>query len=302
MNKRTALLVAAICLIAGLPAKPYTFNTTAGHQDHWASTPSYHINTKVSNAHISGSRSVTDVINSAFSTWAAAPNSALTATFGGTTTTGLSNNDLQNTICFSCDGDFNQDASTLAFTATSTDQTGAIRDADISFNPAKSFKTDSSGTGQDLETVAVHEIGHFFGFSHSGVVRSTMFPFAPDLERTLGYDDVMIASQVYPGSQTVSVHTISGTVRLGGTPVFGAHVVAESQTNFEPTGMTNIRKTPISALTDPNGNYSIVVPDDTYFVFAEPLDDPVTNDDIPDYAKSFAGKTAVQTNFTTRYH
>jgi hypothetical protein len=80
-------------------------------------------------------------------------------------------------------------------------------------------------------------------------------------------------------------------------------VVAESQTNFEPNGMTsaNVRKTPISALTDPSGNYSILVPDDTYAVFAEPLDDPMSNGDIPDYATSF-GRSAVQTNFTTRFH
>jgi hypothetical protein len=250
---------------------------------------------------------VTQVINSAFSTWAAAPNSLLVATFGGTTGASMNNRDGQNTICFSCTGDFSQDASTLAFTSTSTDTaTGNIIDADILFNPSKSFTTDatvSGQSGQDLETVALHEIGHFFGFSHSGVIKATMFPFAPPVERTLGYDDVMIASQVYPNPGAVSVHNISGTVRLSGSPVFGAHVVAESQTDFEPNGMVsaNVRKTPISALTDTSGNYSILVPDDTYAVFAEPLDDPMSNSDIPDYASSF-GKSAVQTNFTTRYH
>jgi hypothetical protein len=219
----------------------------------------------------------------------------------------MNNRDGQNTICFSCTGDFSQDASTLAFTSTSTDTaTGNIIDADILFNPSKSFTTDatvSGQSGQDLETVALHEIGHFFGFSHSGVIKATMFPFAPPVERTLGYDDVMIASQVYPNPGAVSVHNISGTVRLSGSPVFGAHVVAESQTDFEPNGMVsaNVRKTPISALTDTSGNYSILVPDDTYAVFAEPLDDPMSNSDIPDYASSF-GKSAVQTNFTTRYH
>jgi hypothetical protein len=312
MNKRKVILVAAICLIAGLAAKPYTFNTSGGHRDHWASTPTYQINETPPGSNISGTsiRSVASVINSAFNTWSTAPNASLIANQGqqAPASTGLSSTDGINLICFTCTGDFSQDASTLAFTATSTETTtGNIVDADILFNPKKAFTTDatvSGQSGQDLETVAVHEIGHFFGFSHSGVVKATMFPFAPPVERTLGYDDVMIASQVYPNPGAVSTHTISGTVRLSGNPVFGAQVVAESQTNFEPNGMmsANVRKTPISALTLPDGTYSIVVPDDTYFVFAEPLDDPMSNGDIPDYAKSFTGKTTVQTNFTTRYH
>lgn len=306
---KTRLLTAiALCALLTAPARPYTFNFTNGHFDHWGAPPVYVINPSLSNAHITntGSRSVTSVINSAFATWSQAPNSAAFATNGGTTGAGLNSVDHQNTVCFSCSGDFSKDPSTLAFTATSTDNNGNILDADIAFNPAKSFTTDITApgqSGQDLETVALHEIGHFFGLSHSGVVRATMFPFAPDLERSLGYDDVMIASQLYPGAVTVSAHSIAGTVRLGGTAVFGAHVVADSATNFEPAGMVTagIRKTPVSALTDASGNYSVMVPDDTYLIFAEPLDQPMANSDISDYANS-QGKTAVQTNFTTRWH
>ena len=309
MKARTAIFVAAICLILGLPAKPYTFNFTASTHDHWASLPvTYHLNTGGGGTNISGTsiRTVAQVIDSAFETWMNAPNANISATAGSETTAGLNNRDDINTICFTCQGDFSKDPSTLAFTSTSTDSAGNILDADILFNPSKKFTTDatvSGQSGQDLETVAVHEIGHFLGFSHSGVVKAVMFPFAPSLERTLGYDDVMIASQVYPNPGVVSVHTISGTVRLADIPVFGAQVVAESITDFEPNGMkaANIRKTPISALTDGNGNYSVLVPDDTYLVFAEPLDDPMSNGDIPDYARSF-GRAAVQTNFTTRYH
>ena len=306
--KLRLLVAITICLLFTAPARPYTFNFTNGHLDRWAAPPIYFINPSVSGAHIThtGARSVTQVIHSAFNTWSLAPNSAALATDAGTTGAGLNNNDHQNTICFSCSGDFASDPSTLAFTSTSTDNLGNIVDADILFNPAKSFTTDITApgeSGQDLETVALHEIGHFFGLSHSGLVRASMFPFAPDLERTLGYDDVMIISQLYPSSVSVSTHIISGTVRLAGGPVFGAHVVADSNTNFEPNGMlaAGIRKTPISTLTDGAGNYSITVPDDTYEVYAEPLDEPVSNSDISDFATS-QGKSAVQTNFTTRWH
>ena len=90
-------------------------------------------------------------------------------------------------------------------------------------------------------------------------------------------------------------------VRLNGTAVFGAHVYAESQTSANPFSAP-VRKTPISALTDSSGNYTIQgVPDDSYVITAEPLDLPVSNGDIPDYSKAF-GKTTVDTNFTTRWH
>jgi hypothetical protein len=300
--KTRIFLIALMALLLAMPARPYTFNFTNGQRDHWMTTPHYVINT-ARGSNISGARSVTDVTQSAFATWAGAPNAAVTAIFDGTTSAGINNNDGKNVVCFTCSGDFSKDSSTLAVTTTSTQTSGnvgALIDADIAFNPSKSFSTDNS-SGQDLETVVVHEVGHFFGLSHSGVVRAVMFPFAPPLERTLGYDDVAAISTLYPGAITVPTNSISGTVRLNGAPVFGAHVFAESQTNALPFPSA-IRKSPISALSDTSGNYVIAgVPNDTYMVIAEPLDEPMSNSDISDYSKSF-GKTAVDTNFNTRWH
>jgi hypothetical protein len=299
--KRFAL-IAAVCALLVMPAQPYTFNFTSGIKDHWASPPSYIVQTTPgANVTGTGSRSVTAVIQSAFSTWANSPNAAAVATFAGNTNSPtLNSTDHVNTVCFTCSGDFSKDSSTLAVTITSTDNSANLTDADIAFNPGRNFSTDNSGN-QDLETVAVHEIGHFFGLAHSGVVKAIMFPFAPSLERTLSYDDVAAISVLYPGTISVSVQNISGTVRLNGAGVFGAHVYAESTTNSTPFP-AGIRKTPISALTDPNGNYTIQgVPNDAYLISAEPLDLPVSNSDIPDYGKAF-NKTAVDTNFTTRWH
>lgn len=296
------VLIAAVCALLAMPAQPYTFNFTNGVRDHWASPPSYIVQTTPgANIAGTGARTVTAVIQSAFSTWANSPNAAAQASFAGNTNSpSLNSTDHVNTVCFTCSGDFSKDSSTLAVTMTSTDSSGVLTDADIAFNPSHSFSTDNSGN-QDLETVAVHEIGHFFGLAHSGVVKAVMFPFAPSLERTLGYDDVAAISVLYPGALTVPVQAISGTVRLNGAGVFGAHVYAESQTNSAPFP-TSIRKTPISALTDANGNYTIQgVPNDSYLISAEPLDLPVSNSDVPDYPKAF-NKTAVDTNFTTRWH
>ena len=298
--KRLALIV-ALCTLLAMPAQPYTFNFTAGARDHWFSTPTFFVRTDVgSNITGTGARSVTAVIQSAFATWANAPNAAAVATFGGATSTGLNSTDHVNVVCFTCTGDFSKDSSTLAITITSTDTSASITDADTAFNPSRNFSTDNSAN-QDLETVAVHEIGHFFGLAHSGVVKAVMFPFAPSLERTLGYDDVAAISVLYPGSISVPVQNISGTVKLNGAAVFGAHVYAESQTNALPFS-GSIRKTAISALTDTNGNYVIQgVPNDSYLIVAEPLDLPMSNSDIPDYPRAFS-RGAVDTNFTTRWH
>jgi hypothetical protein len=295
-------LIVAICALLAMPAQPYTLNFTSGAKDHWAVPPTYVVQSNAgSNITGTGSRSVTAVIQSAFNSWATAPNSAAVANFAGNTTNpSINSNDHVNTVCFTCTGDFSKDSSTLAVTTTSTDNAANLLDADIAFNPSRNFSTDNSGN-QDLETVAVHEIGHFFGLGHSGVVKAVMFPFAPGFERTLGYDDVAAMTVLYPGAVTVPVRNISGVVRLNGTAVFGAHVYAESQTSANPFSAP-VRKTPISALTDSSGNYTIQgVPDDSYVITAEPLDLPVSNGDIPDYSKAF-GKTTVDTNFTTRWH
>jgi hypothetical protein len=297
----------------------YTRTASGSAQpDHWdfsSFAVTYSINPS-SNGEISGSQIPADVVNAAFSTWIGAPNTAVAASRGADSSLTKSGYDGVNLICFVCSGDFSQDASTLAVTITTVADApgedtkhggtskfaGQILDADILFNPTVQFST-GGASGQDLQTIATHEVGHFFGLDHSGVVRSIMFPFAPDLQTTLSYDDVAGMSSIYPKSTVdVPVGSISGRIMTaGGTPVFGAHVFAESTTTNVPFPET-VRKSPIAALTGPDGTYTIGgVPVDSYTVTAEPLDDPMTNGDISGFASAF-GKGAVQTNFNTRWH
>jgi len=63
---------------------------------------------------------------------------------------------------------------------------GQILDADIFFNPADSnviFSTpavlSANPKSYDLESILTHELGHFFGFSHSAIWSAMMYPFAP---------------------------------------------------------------------------------------------------------------------------
>jgi len=320
------VLVLAILLIAR-PASSYLHqvqgNPSAPAMIRWDFTAfpvQWSLNPDTSSAKISGDRDPADVIATSFQTWLTAPNVALSVARASDTSVNANRFDGVNLVCFVCQGDFNKDASTLAvtliFTADAVNQddrhggrshfVGQIVDADIFFNSQVQFSTNQSGPPAnvtDLQTVATHEIGHFFGMDHSAVVRAMMFPFAPEVERTLGYDDVAGLSQVYPKSTPdVATGVITGSVRLtDGSAVFGAHVFANSTTAADPFHGA-LRKTPISTVTLPDGTYRIAgVPGDSYTVAAEPLDQPVTNQDISGYSTTF-GKSSVQTNFITRWH
>lgn len=320
MTPKHWLLTAACALLAivlvALPASSHLTNYTSGaggvFPDKWAATPQWSLN-PTHNANIQGARSVADVMLASFATWAGAPGSAAGATRVADSASTSTGNNGQNLICFICPGDFSAEAETLAVTITttatqigvsdgrggSTQFVGQILDSDILFNPNRNFTTDG-GASEDLQTVATHEVGHFFGLNHSGVVRAMMFPYSPNQQRLLSYDDVAGIAAKYPnGAQATGV--IAGTVRLGSAGVFGAHVFAESRTNTDPWGALNIRKSPISTLSFADGSYRIEgLPPDAYTVTAEPLDLPVVNKDVQDYSTAY--DRAVQTNFTTRWY
>jgi hypothetical protein len=313
----------AISLLLTLPASSHLndLTTAAGvtQPDHWPASAlpvTWNLN-PARGGNIAGSRSVGAVIQASFNTWMSAPNTAVSAAQGSDSSLTAAGFDSTNLICFVCSGDFSTEAETLAVTMTTvatsvgdsdgrggrTQFVGQILDADTLFNPSRNFTTDTGGSGQELQTVATHEIGHFFGLDHTGVVRAIMFPFSPDSETTLSYDDVAGISATYPkGNPDVGTGNIAGAVRLNGAGVFGAHVFADSETSASPFSGFNVRKSPISALSLLDGTYSITgVPPDSYTVTAEPLDLPETNNDVSSFSKAF-GKTAVQTNFTTRSH
>jgi hypothetical protein len=321
LSAMAALLLAAAPGLSYLP----NFTTPGPKADHWdfAAFPvTWNLNPSIG-SNISGSRSVADLMQSSFNTWTSAPNAALSVTRGPDSAVNSESASPPNTnlICFVCaDADFAKDASTLAVTITTTANAagqsnlhngtttfvGQLLKADIVFNPASKFTTDggcpSGATCQDLQTVATHEVGHFFGLDHSAVVRAVMFPAASSL-LTLSYDDIAGISVLYPkSSPDVATGSITGTVTMsGGAGLFGAHVFAQSVSGNTPFG-NNIRKSPVGTLTLPDGSFNLQgLPADSYVVVAEPLDGPVMNGDVSGYPAAF-GQPSVQTNFTTRWH
>ena len=141
---------------------------------------------------------------------------------------------------------------------------GQILDADTLFRndgqatfatPAALATTAGQGA-YDLESLLIHEIGHWFGLDHSAVWRAIMFPYAPPPGQYLGNrptaqapdgpladDDRTGVRTLYPDpNDTTDVGAISGHVlpanpfALAALPapspgsyvtgIFGAHVVA----------------------------------------------------------------------------
>jgi len=312
------LLALAAALLVAVPAFSFLPQLTSSQPDHWSLTAfavQWNLNPTTSGAKISGSQSVAQAMQASFDSWATAPNTALSISRGPDSSVSQENNSPSNInlICFVCSDAPFGGTETLAVTVTTTADSpgtsdghggttqfaGQIIKGDIAFNPSTQFDT-GGGTGQNIQTVATHEIGHFFGLDHSAVVRAVMFPFAPDILTTLSYDDVAGISSLYPqGTPDVATGSISGKVRLSGSSVFGAHVFANSTTSALP--FANVRKTPIGTLTLTDGTYTIRgVPPDSYLVVAEPLDLPVTDSDVS-WASEF-NQAKVQTNFTTRWH
>ena len=180
---------------------------------------------------------------------------------------------------------------TLAATTFTVDTTdGRILESDIFFNSAFPWSVAESGVADrfDVESIAVHEIGHLLGLSHSAMGESeqiaggrrviaaeaVMFPIAFSrgniAGRTLKADDVAGISDIY-GTSAFSREfgSISGRVTKNGTGVRGAHVVAFSTQSGKLIGGFTLSAT---------GDFVIAgLAAGTYILRAEPLDDGDVN-------------------------
>ncbi len=310
------ILILALTLFYTAPAFPYL--PEIGQKSplslaHWSSAPTWRINPSIG-SNVLGTTDPTSVIAASFNTWKAAPNvnSAVSGTVQGLTTsvTSASATDGINLICFVCSSNaFGSGGDTLAVTLTSFNTvSGQITDSDLLFNPADDFLTNgascpSGATCADLQTVATHEIGHFFGLDHSAVTSAVMFPFAPDIQTILSWDDVAGISNTYPPStSSIAAGKISGKISNSSSAgLCGIHVFADSNTLAVTGYPAPIRRSPIGAMTLSDGTYTITgLPADTYSVTAEPLDGPVDNTNVSEYANTMCGSSTLPTNVTSR--
>ena len=280
-------------------------------------------------------------IRSSFDVWTSVGTSLTPTSLGNLTQVSTQNacsiSDGLNSICFNqASGSFS--SGVLAFTiVNSWDEVGIqavpnhpltsfiaeIVDADIYFRPLDSanftFATREAFAANpnsfDLESVLTHELGHFFGFSHSAVMRAMMYPYASRgivtgtarctpgtvCDTPLADDDRAGLRVLYPNAaDTTNVGSISGYVlpanplTLTGLPapspgrsvtgIFGAHVVAvDAATGAVVAGtLGGWSCNPSSLPTQFDGFYKIegLPVGRSYKLFVEPLDGPTDSTNI----------------------
>src|SRR5258707_7095534 len=222
-----------------------------------------------------GLNEIVQVIQQSLSVWSSVSGTALTASsiaplVRGTAATSCGTDGI-NSICFD-QPDMAFTPGVLAFPRIVTADhageqlangpaakgPGQILDADIFFNPGDStviFSTptvlSSNPKSYDLESILTHELGHFFGFSHSAIWSAMMYPYAPapgtisGTRPTVQAPDAPLADDdrtglrvLYPdATDTTHIGSIQGKILPanslslpanppGVTGLFGTHVVA----------------------------------------------------------------------------
>lgn len=245
-------------------------------------------------------------VDHAFATWSSAPHAALASENAGYTSATPSEEDGLSTLGFQSRPDLDRVLGTTMLMVD--DLTGEIVEADVIFNSAFPWSIASGGeTGRyDLESIALHEIGHLLGLGHSALGEtelrqgggrsvlgsaSVMFPVAfaagSVSGRVLFPDDEAGIADIYSAPPFLQeTGSIDGTITKLGRGVIGAHVVAfNSQTGSLVGGFS----------LDDGGRFAIgALEPGIYVVRVEPLDDA-------DVSSFFSEDRQVDVNFRVTY-
>jgi Matrixin/Carboxypeptidase regulatory-like domain len=241
-------VVAALVLGGARPALAYLkFGVPIGGRQvtlKWAQTPVRYFVTNQGVAGVSPTQ-LQDALGRAFATWQAVPTAAISYQFGGATAATPGRDDGLSTLGFQSRPELDRVLAATSFLVDAS--TGALVESDIFFNSAFAWSVAPAGepARYDLESVALHEIGHLSGLAHSALgetelregggrrvlgAEAVMFPIAfaagSIAARTLKADDIAGISDLYPDGVFTQLGSISGQVTKDGQPIFGAHVVA----------------------------------------------------------------------------
>lgn len=242
----------------------------------------------------------------AFSAWGAVETAEVSSEFVGFTNAPPLNQDSASVLGFLNRPELERVLAATNFLVDTTN--GSILESDIFFNSAFPWSVSASGeTGRfDLESIALHEIGHLLGLGHSALgetevrpggrrvlsAEAVMFPIAFSAGttegRTLRPDDIAGISDIYPTTDfTRERGSISGRVTKSGTGIFGAHITAFHLESGElVAGFT---------LSD-EGTYTLAgLAPGPHVLRVEPLDDG-------DIESFFDASQNVDLNFKVKFH
>lgn len=288
MTRAVALLVVT-ALVLALPAPAFAYLkfglrlNDAQVELRWHQMPIRYFVNEGAVPGVSGTE-FRDAIGRAFATWQAAPGVDIRAEFAASTTASPGEIDGRTTLGYLDRPDLPRVLGATSFILDAT--SGAIIESDIFFNARFPWSTAATGETNrvDVESIAVHEIGHLLGLGHSALgeteqnaggrrVLSTgavMFPIAFSAgniaARTLMADDIAGAVDLYATpAATAATGSLSGTITKNGAGLFGAHVVAFNPETGALVGGFSL---------NPAGEFVIAGLDPgPYILRVEPLDD-----------------------------
>ncbi len=249
MKRRSrALAVTVIALVLAVPAGAYLkLGTRVGNRTESLRWRQFPIRYFITDAGVTGvsSQQFQAAVTRAFGTWHAVDNTETSSTFVGFVQARPFVEDGANVIGYLSQPGQDRTLAATTFTIDETD--GRILESDIYFNTIFPWSTaEAGGTDRyDVESIALHEVGHLLGLSHSALgeteliaggrrviaAEAVMFPIAfargNIADRSLKADDIAGISDIY-GTTTFSrtFGSISGRVTKNGQGVQGAHVVA----------------------------------------------------------------------------
>jgi hypothetical protein len=290
-RSRTLTAVAVLALGLAVPAGAYLkLGTRVGNRTESLRWRQFPIRYFVTDASVAGvtAQQFQAAVTRAFGTWHAVESTQTSSTFVGFVQARPFVEDGANVIGYLSQPGQDRTLAATTFTVDETD--GRILESDIYFNTIFPWSTaEAGGTDRyDVESIALHEIGHLLGLSHSALgeteligggrrviaAEAVMFPIAFTrgniADRTLKADDIAGISDIY-GTTTFSREfgSISGRVTKGGRGVQGAHVVAFNPRTGKLVGGFTLNE---------SGNFVIAgLEPGPHVLRAEPLDDGDAN-------------------------